>query len=148
MSEFQIGQVVFDETEGSPSKRYSVRVKYETGEEGWVQEHSLSPARHTRPHSIEGIVRRVTPGTAYPCHGSECLEIEGHGGMPSLPLDWMAGAMLPEGARIRITVEVLDPAEGTVPLNWWHQNRQSFTPPNCVCKRHPDQTTIKIEELR
>lgn len=157
-SQFKIEQIVFDEdgdravvtqVGDSPFAGYKIRLRYlDSGEEVWAQEHNLSATIQIPSHSIEGIVRRTTAGTSYPCHGSECLEVEGRTGMPSLPLDWMAGAMLPEGARIRITVEVLDVADGTVPLNWWHQNRHSYTPDLCVCKQHPGQTTIKIEELQ
>lgn len=78
-------------------------------------------------------VRRVISGVASGCHGAPTVEVLKPDGTPAywvtLPLDSLTGEIVPDGATVRITVEIIDPAERTVPTNFWHaRNRR-----DCRC---------------
>lgn len=66
-------------------------------------------------------VSRFAPGVTSSCHGSTCVKVPGETGMVDLPLDWLAGEVVPVGATVRITVEITDRGTNELPLNLWHQ---------------------------
>jgi len=56
------------------------------------------------------------------CHGTTSVEHPSETGWPHLPVDWLAGELVPEGATIIVSVEIIDRNENKVPTNYFHTN--------------------------